>query len=1036
MRVHALQLIDRHVRKNWRAIIYCLGGLLLCILWTVGATALPGLKVASGGTRGLEAPLTSALTTVATISAASIVLALSAALIGLQMLSRFGARASRMVVDQPVGHLIVGAAILGVGIPLWASVEPWKWLMVLGFACFSWGLLALAIASFITLSRLNPRWLTLHMLRRLFPLTSSPTEALFARLGQVQSTLLEISSGTSEADAGWRVTERAVLVVGLARHRVDVKRADLVRLIDTLASRTRSPTVMKGPTEEVASSLSLLALASNDSGVIMGTLKALRDIVQDAIQQRHPVRPALLDEVSGLVKDRLATLLDPAAIEWLVEQDPILSNDAIVVEIPDGQVVYSGRPDAPAVETIPDKINWHVVEGWLDRPTPPGRSEAGILAALLPRYGHGAESSGDELAEIVQAVTLDLQDAGIPEGDQASATGTPEEETKIAGPALGPDLGDSENEKLPPEKWAAIVGKRKRQSDAYDLLEEGVALLLSACAAPTPDDPTWPGGWRGVDALREDIDRLKAISLSQYESGRYAPMDRVERAIEDVGARIVRGRPSEISTEELPSASGWRVGERAFEHTTVQSATKALRELAIEAWHAGFGRRALFSIRRVAALFTVVVEKGDTKVAEDISEDLHISVIHTAKHTDDTLADRERSRQLVLGLAPDFRALGRAVQTNTDDDLWRQVFDALETVAWSPAGSELEAATEIYLHFLSGFGAASEMDRGRPWDAVAWERRPRCLPVGLPSAVREHLIRRLPLEATSDQPGMALVAVLALWRDVIVQDDPQTVREFRDVLAEHVLSEGRREFVLPTPWSPNEDDAGRAPQLEGPRIHWRLFDVADEAYRWACKKLEAGESEPPTLPSVSTPDADLRWLIDTAGAKSFVDEREYWGIDVGDDPIIYVQEADRSRRLLRDCQGRARSQFSWGYGGTGPHTLAAVLVADMLGNLAYCPSCFGTIGAGGGFVNCPLCDGDGLRRRDLWALHGACYNVTADLSKRVDPRLESFEGSPLAAQWRLTRIDFLQGAYAIVDQLKAEEEADSQSESNTLRDDA
>jgi hypothetical protein len=197
--------------------------------------------------------------------------------------------------------------------------------------------------------------------------------------------------------------------------------------------------------------------------------------------------------------------------------------------------------------------------------------------------------------------------------------------------------------------------------------------------------------------------------------------------------------------------------------------------------------------------------------------------------------------------------------------------------------------------------------------------------------------------------------------------------------------------------------------------HWiparrPFFDIAEEARQWVTRKLATGQSEPAVLPRVTSPDASLRSLLATFGAGKLVNERQYWGIESGDECLVLVEEADRSRRLLRDCEGRARAQFTWGYGGTGPHDLSEVLVADMLGTLAYCPSCFGSIPAGGGLIKCPSCDGDGLRQRDLHLLQRACYRITTGLPKRPDPAPQNSDDSP-GAQWRLTRTKFLQHAF-------------------------
>jgi hypothetical protein len=52
------------------------------------------------------------------------------------------------------------------------------------------------------------------------------------------------------------------------------------------------------------------------------------------------------------------------------------------------------------------------------------------------------------------------------------------------------------------------------------------------------------------------------------------------------------------------------------------------------------------------SIFGLALKEGNAKLVEDLSEDLHMSLIRTAKWTDDSLAERERSRQLILSLAP------------------------------------------------------------------------------------------------------------------------------------------------------------------------------------------------------------------------------------------------------------------------------------------------------------------------------------------------------------------------------------------------
>jgi hypothetical protein len=223
---------------------------------------------------------------------------------------------------------------------------------------------------------------------------------------------------------------------------------------------------------------------------------------------------------------------------------------------------------------------------------------------------------------------------------------------------------------------------------------------------------------------------------------------------------------------------------------------------------------------------------------------------------------------------------------------------------------------------------------------------------------------------------------------------------------------------------PHEEIVDPPPRLEGPFIHCRLFDVAYEAHQWAIRRLATGQPGSAVLPRVTTPNADLRSLLAAFGAKKLVNERQYWGIEAGEDYLVLVEEADRSRRVLRDCEGRARAQFTWGYGGTGPHNLSEALVADILGLSPTALPCFGAIPASGGLVKCPSCDGDGLRRHDLHLLQRACYRITAGLPNQPDAALQDADRPPPGAQWRLTRTEFLQRAFQAADELYTEDEPD------------
>lgn len=1012
-----------YLQQHRRGTAFWLCGLLLCVLWTLGAAVWPGLRILS---QGSPAAATSTLTTLAVISAAAIVLALTAALIGLQLLSRYGSRASRMVMEGSVGPLILAAGVLGVGIPLAASVEPWRWLTVLGFACFSWSLLTLAIAGFLSLWRLNSRWLTLKTVRRAFPLPASLTPTLFYRLGDMQATLLDIAAGIDKTEQARWITFRALALVGLARHRIDAANAALPELFETLTARTRSSTSTQMTGEEAASLLGMLALASDDSGLALEVIKSLNDLVQDAVQQhRAVIRPALLDEVSALMIEELCLLLEPMAVGWLTEEP--------ASQLCRRNARFGGPPIRPATEepTEAPTVNgrdWLAISLWLDDATPPTRQGSSVLSWLVPPCQD--DDAGEPEAEVVEAVSVAITvatgNSEIPAKPRSGQTEYPDDETRQITEPIEAEAVAEEVQGRPTSAVRATARRqRKRQADAYDVMEDGVGLLVSACAAPTPEDASWPGGWRGVDALKGDIQRLTSIGLSLYRSGRYTPTDRIERAIEALGVRLARGRQPELRADELSDVTGWRLGELGLERTTAQAVAEALRQLAVEAWHAGFGRRALLTIRRLMSIFELAVKDGDAKLVEDLAGDLQRALIRTAKSTDRSLAERERSCQLILSLAPDFAALAQAMQLQTHDELWRQAFEALDVAGWSAAGSEIEAAAESYLYFLSGIDTEGSIYVGGPTDVVAWDRRPKCQPRELLPKVREQLFHELEFEATASSPYLALLALFALWRDAQVCGDGVLLTVFHDALFEYVLKHGRCEFKPPELWAPRDETEERPPRLEGPYIHCRVFDVALEAQRWAGRKLTGGEEGPAVLPAVTTPDADLRWLVAAHGVERLVNQRRYWGIESDQECLVFVEEADGSRRLLRDCESRARGQFTWGYFGTGPHNLSAALATDILGPLAYCPSCFGAIAVGGGMVTCPACDGKGLRSRDLDVLERACFSVISGLPKRLDPRLTDSDGAPPGAQWRLTRTELLQRAIELADERQAERESDN-----------
>ena len=67
---------------------------------------------------------------------------------------------------------------------------------------------------------------------------------------------------------------------------------------------------------------------------------------------------------------------------------------------------------------------------------------------------------------------------------------------------------------------------------------------------------------------------------------------------------------------------------------------------------------------------------------------------------------------------------------------------------------------------------------------------------------------------------------------------------------------------------------------------------------------------------------------------------------------------DYSRRVLRDQDVRT-GDLTWGYGGSGPHDLSTVLLADILAEQRWCRDCHGAIPLAAGMITCTSCSNTG-----------------------------------------------------------------------------
>ena len=143
---------------------------------------------------------------------------------------------------------------------------------------------------------------------------------------------------------------------------------------------------------------------------------------------------------------------------------------------------------------------------------------------------------------------------------------------------------------------------------------------------------------------------------------------------------------------------------------------------------------------------------------------------------------------------------------------------------------------------------------------------------------------------------------------------------------------------------------------------------------------------PPALKDAADVQAAAAQLIARPGFNDWT----YQGLHNADhESLVIVTESDASRRLLRGAEACARGRFAWGYGGTGPHALAEVLILDILDDHVHCPACLGGSVCGASLITCPACGDSGQRAGISWAAETLVE--------------KAISGMPQAESWELSR---------------------------------
>jgi hypothetical protein len=588
------------------------------------------------------------------------------------------------------------------------------------------------------------------------------------------------------------------------------------------------------------------------------------------------------------------------------------------------------------------------------------------LSQVVTRFAEGYQVEPHELASALQSVA--------------------------AAPQLAPQVDPDEE----------MFRRRRDSGEAYDLLGNTAAALAALLPAPFPDSTGWPGGWQGRGELDRDVRRMAGLAAAPYLRGQYPPTSAAEETLEQIAA-MIRREPMRL-TDVPADRSGWRDPPTAEEAGGPASATAASLGALMElAFQAGFDRRALLTGRRILAAATSSAQAQDMHGLLAHQNAIQVFTRDAVLHgpTGQTQAGRHRQRIVLAGMIAEIDQL-LAHQDNPQ--LNASIADIADNLTWRARGSDaLELQTQVWQAKLAAAGWPVPLPGALSRIGVSRDH------VGhkpLPGYLLAKAEKEIAYELGREDPIWAAATIITLWAHAAAtaRSRPGEAKRIANLLSRQVREHDARHRALPyrVP-APGEDVS------PGTRaLHPQLRRLAAAAIKW-CKA--ADPTAPCVIPSApkeaSTVQAAAKRLLAQPGFTDWT----YLGLYTTDDEsLVIVEEPDGSRRLLRDAEARARGRFAWGYGGTGPHTLAEVLATDILGDHVHCPACLGGSPCGTGLVTCPACGDSGQRTEVGWEAGTLVVKVISGLTQaggwQVTRRLmltEIANESPLRAGLRLFR---------------------------------
>jgi hypothetical protein len=918
------------ISRPLTAIVFAVG-------WAVAVWVWPGLHLRDDAASLMAQP--GVLIAAASITAAATLAVFAILGIILQVMARYSWAVVRSVLPRWFVLGLPAVVVAGVLFPLWVSFAPTSRTSTAAMACFGWSVLAVAMMAWSSAARMSPS--SLARRTRLRALEVLPHER--RRLHDLDSVAEALRQVTTSDVPLWGEGQRIVGVYGLliAVHcREHTDHADTVALLRSLADLAGGTREKSGASDASAVlALWILGLDQIHGERLFSQIHSkITSIATEARSRRQrDLSHIALDAVADLTIARLCVVYPRIGFTVPSRTAPPMPPPAksSLPRMPGRR--FFAAPPVPS--SLPARAEPNPVSSLGSR-----RLRRGRLNAFLDAFAELDNAGPEDAAELLVLLQQGLPDSVAPH------------RVHVGRPRPGTS-----------------------GSSAYFTLCDTVDTLIGLLTAPLPSSSAWPSGWLGREAFDQDIDRLTRVARAVYEQSREVPSDAVEAALEQVGVRLLA---EDLVDAELPAPrTAWRYPPTRQEEGGIATRTaEGLCGLMAAAYAAGFDRRALSTGLRLIALATLSAQRADAAATYAYTNALKMfasdSILHSSEAT--SQAGGMRAQALLTGLISEcdqLLAAGAAVRDHAHG-----VSEAIDSLAqilvWDAPGQRPYpiAVAMLQVRIVAAGWPVELPARLARSPAVDDSVSP--VPAHpLPGWLLDELKKELDWEITAPGPELPLALVLILWAHAGYaardgdKDAAHAISHFlRDLLHEHRARRHQLERFLRTRLRPfskrrylDNSTQQTGDSYEYPtrsrELNPRVQQVIMAAIHWCDKANSTKQAFIPKTKNLTAIKGAAKDLITNEKAENWT----YHGVKQQQGPdLVTVVASDGSRRILRDDEFRA-DQFSWGYGGTGPHTLATALVSDLLAEMIACPNCLGTSPAAAGAVACTVCKNTGQR---------------------------------------------------------------------------